>query len=214
MARYKDLTGSKFGKLTAESYAGINSLGGARWLCLCECGGIKTANAAELARGNTQSCGCLAVEQRRDAAKTQSHPYSRVNMRRERKPWENMIDRCYNQSNSLFHRYGARGIVVCTAWRESFKAFADDMGARPEGTTLDRINNDLGYSPENCRWVDMTVQANNRGNNHWIVINGESKTISQWAKVKGVSPFLIHTRLYLGWSEHDAVTLQKGTRRN
>ena len=213
MVKYKDMAGQTFGRLTANAHTGKTPTGQAIWLFDCACGGVKTAQASAVRRGKIASCGCLAIEQKQAAGRKQSHPYSRTNMPRVRKPWENMISRCYTPSNNLFHRYGARGITVCDEWRDSFQAFADDMGERPEGTTLDRINNDLGYGPENCRWIDMAAQGNNRGNNHWITINGESKTISQWARHVGTRPSLINTRIYKGWSEHDAVLIPLGGRR-
>jgi hypothetical protein len=214
MARYQDITGLIFGKLTAKSYAGRNEKGGAMWLCACECGGEKTANATELKRGNTQSCGCLALEQKRAAGKTRQHAYSRVNMYRERKSWESMIARCHVPTHQDFANYGGRGITVCDRWRNSFEAFVQDMGMRPENTTLDRRDNAIGYNRDNCRWADKTTQANNRRDNRRITIDGVTQTVAQWARIKGVRDSLIHARLYQGWSEHDAVMTAVGASRS
>lgn len=213
MARYEDITGQTFNNLTAVSYMESGEKGGARWLYRCACGGEKIANATEVKRGKTKSCGCLALVQKIAAAQTKCHPYSRKNMYRERKSWENMMDRCYNQNNREFCAYGGRGITVCEKWRESFPAFVQDMGTRPPDTTIDRINNSLGYSAENCRWSSRSEQANNRRTNRLVTAEGKTQTVAQWAVEKGVQPFLIHTRLYNGWSEHAAVTLPKGSKK-
>lgn len=213
MARYQDITGLIFGRLTAQSYAGTGENGGAQWLCSCDCGSEKVANAAELKRGNTRSCGCLAREQKQAAGKARQHAYSRVNMYRERKSWENMIARCYVASNKMFAAYGGRGITVCDKWRESFVNFVDDMGPRPLGMTIDRKDNSLGYSPENCQWAGAEAQANNRRNNRFVTVGNQTLTVAQWAREKGVRPSLIHTRLFQGWSEHDAVMTAVGVPR-
>lgn len=213
MARYTDITGQVFGRLTAVSYAGRGTAGQALWLFACTCGGTKTAPADQAKRGRTMSCGCLAVEQKRAAGKSRQHAFSRVNMYRERKSWENMIARCHVATHRDFANYGGRGIAVCGRWRESFEAFVQDMGLRPEGTTLDRIDNAIGYDPGNCRWADKTTQANNRRDNRWITIDGRTQTVAQWARDRGVRASLIHTRLYQGWSEHDAVMTSVGGKR-
>lgn len=213
MARYNDITGQVFGRLTAISYAGSGPSGQAIWLFRCACGGTKTAPAGEVKRGKTASCGCLAIEQKQAAGKTRQHAFSRANMYRERKSWENMVARCCVASHRDFANYGGRNITVCDRWRESFEAFVSDMGQRPQNTTLDRIDNSAGYTPANCRWTDKTTQANNRRNNRWIALDGVTQTVAQWARSKGVRASLIHTRLYQGWSEHDAVMVAVGAKR-
>jgi hypothetical protein len=213
MTKHHDLTGLKFGRLTLLEKAGSTPSGQARWLCACDCGGTKIADASQIKRGRTSSCGCLALEQKRQAAQSQCSEYSRTNLYRERKTWENMLARCYNASHVSFKNYGAAGITVCDRWRDSFPAFAKDMGERPAGKTIDRIDGSKGYFLENCRWADKTEQANNRRTNHRIAIDGQTKTIAEWARHYGMSQFVIHSRLYQGWSVHDAVTLAVGTRR-
>ncbi len=213
MARHLDITGQVFGRLTAKLRTGKTPSGQAVWLFACACGGEKSAQASEVRRGKVSSCGCLAVEQKRAAGKSRGHAYSRVNMYRERKSWETMLARCYSKTHVSYKNYGAVGIGVCDRWRNSFESFVNDMGARPEGKTLDRIDCTQGYSPENCRWADALEQANNRRTNHRIEIDGITKTIAQWARHYGISQFVIHSRIYQGWSVHDAVSLPVGVPR-
>jgi hypothetical protein len=120
--------------------------------------------------------------------------------------WKGMMARCYNEGHMHFSSYGGRGIVVCDRWHD-FDCFAADMGERPEGHSLDRINNDMGYSPENCRWATAKEQANNRRNNTVIEANGVEKTLSQWAEDLGTSASTISARINMGWSAEDAVSV-------
>lgn len=118
-----------------------------------------------------------------------------------------MIARCHNPNHASYFNYGARGITVCDEWRydrSKFVDWANENGYR-KGLSIDRINNDKGYSPDNCRWVDRTVQQNNTRRNHWITANGETHTISQWARIKGVNRGVIFRRLKRGWSEERAI---------
>jgi hypothetical protein len=213
MDRAKDITGQKFNRLTAVERAGNSAKGLALWLFRCECGGTKISTGAEVRRGGVKSCGCAAIEQKINAGKSRCHAFSRANFPRERKSWENMIDRCTNPDNNQFHNYGGRGISVCDRWKQSFKNFLEDMGARPANTSIDRIDNSFDYCPENCRWADAKTQNRNRSNNHVVVINGEAKTLSQWAERYKVPQSMIGNRIYRGWPEHAAITLPKGSRK-
>lgn len=205
MNKHSDISGQIFGKLTAIKPVGSNKAGLKIWLFTCECGGTKEAVASEAKRGHISSCGCLALKQKRDAAMCNSHPYSRTNMYRERKTWENMIARCYTESNNAFASYGGRGITVCDRWRESFANFVDDMGPRPEGKTLDRKDNGLGYSKDNCRWATSVEQANHKRNNRRITIDGITHTVAEWARIRGIKADNIYTRLAKGVDEKEAV---------
>ena len=117
-----------------------------------------------------------------------------------------MMARCYNEGHMHFPSYGGRGIAVCDRWHD-FDCFVADMGDRPEGCSLDRINNDMGYSPENCQWSTAKEQANNRRNNTLLEVNGVEKTVSQWAEDLGTSASTIAGRINMGWSVEDAVTV-------
>lgn len=205
MTRAADLTGNRYGRMTVMARSENTAEGRTQWLCLCDCGNTKVAQAVYLKRGNTKSCGCLGLEQRKAAAQSQCHPFSRTQMYRERKSWENMLARCYEPSHRSYADYGGRGVQVCREWRESFEAFVGDMGARPTGCTLDRVDNDKGYSPDNCRWATRVEQANNRRNNRIITIGSESLTVAQWARRTGTPGQVIRNRLRMKWDESDAI---------
>lgn len=122
--------------------------------------------------------------------------------------WSGMCARCYNAKRKEFSRYGRRGITVCKEWKDSFEAFRDwalTHGYRDD-LTIDRINVDGPYAPENCSWSTETEQANNKRNNHLLTFAGETHTIAEWARIKKVSSDLIRNRLNLGWSVEQALT--------
>jgi hypothetical protein len=119
-----------------------------------------------------------------------------------------MIHRCRNPNSPIYHHYGGRGITVDPKW-DTFMGFLEDMGKAPDELTLDRIDNDKGYSKENCRWVTMAVQANNKRNNRYLTSNGETLSLSQWARKLGVCTETIRKRLNRGWTVESAVTVGK-----
>jgi hypothetical protein len=114
---------------------------------------------------------------------------------KENSIWRSMKDRCCNSNNKTFSYYGGRGIYVCERWRNSFENFFEDMGYCPEGLTLDRIDNDGPYSPDNCRWATLQEQGRNRRDNHWIEYNGESHTLVRWSEILNLSYSLLISRL-------------------
>jgi hypothetical protein len=120
--------------------------------------------------------------------------------------WRSMIQRCYDPNSTVYYHYGAKGIGVCDRWRESFLNFLEDMGDRPKGCTLDRIDGSKGYYLDNCRWATKKEQARNRKSNRWIEANGSTKLLTDWASELGCSYRLILRRINAGWSEKDAVT--------
>jgi hypothetical protein len=109
--------------------------------------------------------------------------------------WRSMRQRCTNKQSAAWKNYGARGITVCDTWLESYDAFYTDMGPCPEGHTLERLDNSMGYAPDNCAWVDWTAQINNRRNTKVLVANGKAQPLSVWARELGLKPSTIHKRL-------------------
>jgi hypothetical protein len=116
----------------------------------------------------------------------------------EYKVWVAMLHRCENKDVPMYKHYGGRGIKVCDRWHD-FLSFYEDMGERPKGLTLDRIDNDGDYTPENCRWATQQQQCTNKRNNRRIKYKGETKTMSQWADHLGVSRSAFQSRVYAGW---------------
>ena len=191
--KYKDISGRTFGKLKVISVAyKINKK--YCWNCICECGNKKIVDGNRLRSGWTKSCGCLINTQKRQS---QNNRYN---------VWASMIHRCSNKKSSSYKNYGARGIKVCERWINSFESFCDDMGDRPTGLTLDRIDVNGNYCKENCRWATMKAQNTNRRNTIFIVAFGKKQLISDWSKEKNIKVATLRARLKYGWSPEKILT--------
>lgn len=157
MPAIKDITGQRFGRLVALRIVGKARR--ARWLCECDCGHEYTVEGTMLRSGNTRSCGCLQPQKARN--RVWKHGHAQHGPSKTYTSWANMLRRCDDSTGRDFEYYGGRGISVCERWR-SFENFLADMGERPIGLTLDRIENDRGYEPGNCRWATWSEQQINR----------------------------------------------------
>ena len=194
-----NLVGQRFGRLVVIRSVNPHPSRPRRtlWLCLCDCGSGNTVETFSLKSGNTASCGCLRKSQEGFST---SLTYS---------SWKSMMARCYKPSSNRHEHYRTRGIIVCDLWRTSFSEFHRDMGDRPNGTSIDRIDNDGIYCPNNCRWATMTVQQNNTTKNRYLEFGGKRMNITQWGKETGLGMFTIRDRLRYGWSVEDALTKPK-----
>lgn len=206
MAAFIDLTGSKFGRLTVIGLDQDKSTKRRKyWLCACDCGVYCSKYGENIKSRKTQSCGCLVKEAQLDiAAKRKRFTKEQLQMRHI---WQLIMRRCYNPSDCTYKYYGARGITVCERWH-IFDLFYEDMFPRPCGFSLDRIDNNKKYCPENCQWTDAKTQANNRRNNRLETINGITKTVSEWCEIYNIkNPSMIYQRLKRGWTMHDALSV-------
>lgn len=185
MANTLDLAGQKFNRLTAVKRVEL-SPGRFRWLCRCDCGNEAHVTTGNLRSGHTKSCGCFKGERVKVMNKTHGMVYTPTY-----KSWLGMRDRCNCPNNSSYPRYGGRGITICERW-DSFEAFLSDMGEAPPGNSIERIDNNKGYCPENCRWATKKEQALNRRTTRWVTAHGRTLPLKQWAELTG-EPYL---RLY------------------
>lgn len=188
MGKFQDLSGSKFGKLTAIKVAYKNKNGESVWECVCDCGNVVNVVCSNLKNGHSTSCGCY----KKICSITHNETKTRLH-----RIWAGIKARCYNTNIAQYKNWGGRGITVCEEWKDSYETFRDWALANgyQENLTIDRINNDKGYSPDNCRWATQKQQSNNKRNNTLITFNNETHTISEWAEIIGVKSRTIQRRL-------------------
>lgn len=199
----EDLAGKRFGRLTALRQVKSDKSGRARWECQCDCGNTTIAAASRLKNGLSNSCGCLRIDKVKTANVTHG-----ITCQKKDKPripkiyqtWANIKTRCTNPKTPYFDSYGGRGIKVCEEWMNDFQAFYDwaMSNGYKEGLQIDRIDNDGDYTPENCRWVTKTINANNKRNNLLIEHNGICHTAAEWSRITGISKKAIYTRIKAG----------------
>ena len=183
MPKKHDLEGDTFGRLTVITKTNKRLNARVLWKCQCQCGNEVLATTTSLVSSSKKSCGCLVADVVRSRCTT--HGLSKAKIF---KIWEGMIDRCHNHKNKSFQYYGGRGIDVCERWRNSLSDFNLDMGERPEGTSIDRIDNDRGYSPQNCRWATREEQSRNtRSSKRWIIKGHFFETCTEAANYFGVT---------------------------
>lgn len=173
--------------------------------CACDCGNICDVDKWQLFLGKTRSCGCLRIDVITTHGEGASHGKPNVP---EFITWIALRSRCSNKNNTHYHRYGGRGITVCDRWLNSYENFLSDMGRKPSPQhSIDRIDNDKGYSPDNCRWATRAEQSRNRSSNHRIEFNGRNETILDWARLLGIRHVTLYGRLNrCKWSVEKAFT--------
>jgi len=179
--------------------------------CRCSCGFEKAVRIDHLAVGAITGCGKSAIVCR-EGSRDKRWKGAAVSNRREYASWQHMMDRCYSEKHPQFSHYGGRGIVVCERWA-SFESFLNDMGPRPEGMSLDRIDVNRGYEPENCRWATVKEQNRNKTNGTQVTFNGQTRSVTEWGEMLGISRLVIFGRLKLGWSVERALTTPVRVRR-
>ena len=191
MAHIIDISGQKFNRLAAIKPVRKYKSGNTIWLCRCDCGNFCEVEGSLLRRGKQKSCGCYPSE-RMKQLNTKHNGFGT----RLYEIWRQMHRRCYGENTKAYKDYGGRGISICKEWSEfgPFREWALSSGYRDD-LTIDRINVNGDYCPENCRWATVKQQANNRRSNHKISFNEETHTISEWADILGVNQVWLWNRL-------------------
>lgn len=209
-AHAENLSGKRFGRLIAISRVKRADLQSSQtfWKCLCDCGRTHVVSAAHLKDGTTISCGCYAREATSERSKT--HGMTKTRLYRI---WLHMKDRCLNPKHVHFKCYGGRGISICKEWVENFESFRDWAlsNGYQKALTLDRINNNENYCPENCRWVSATEQNRNTSRNIFY----QGKCLKEWAEALNIDYALVRGRIWAGWSIEKSLTtpVRKKTRK-
>lgn len=219
----KDYTGEKYGRLTVigldkERCFYSNGRSCKKWVCRCDCGNIVSLTTSEFVYGKTKSCGCLKREMdimRINFIDRTTHgECSNGEKTRLFRIWCGIKNRCNNPNNNIYKYYGGRGIQVCDEWANdylTFKSWALLNGYKDDENnplTIDRIDVDKDYSPDNCRWTTRKEQANNKRNNTFLEYNNEVRTIAEWSSIIGINQATIWRRINVqGWSIEDALAL-------
>lgn len=188
------MIGKKFNMLTVLEELPERKHGSRVYRCKCDCGNIKDVRQDMLKNGHVKSCGCLHTKH----GKRKTKIY---------RVFSEMKQRCYNKNHKDYKNYGARGIIVCSEWLDDFMNFynwAMDNNYQ-EGLSIDRIDVNGNYEPDNCRWADRKTQSNNRRNNTSISYNGKTQTLAQWGEELGVDQHTISLRKRKGWSNKECL---------
>lgn len=218
MPKKLDLTGQRFGRLTVINESKEKLGGEVAWLCKCDCGNQTVIRAHSLRTGYTKSCGCLHKE----TFTSKKHGCASKNGKnRLYRIWCNMKNRCNDPHNPKYHIYGGKGIKVCEPWND-FVSFQNDMESSylehvkihgERNTTIDRIDSNLDYNPDNCRWATYTIQGNNTSATRKIEFNGETHTLREWSNITGISKKNLGCRIFdYHWSIEEALTLPLGSK--
>ena len=195
-SNFVEMVGRVYGHLTVVKRDGANKLQQARWLCTCVCGKSVTVLGAKLRKGSTTSCGCMKGKANRTHGQKETPTYN---------TWCALKQRCNYPGSKSYPQYGGRGIKVCDRWLHSFENFLADMGERPEGMTIDRIDSNGDYEPSNCRWIKNSEQQRNRRSTILIERDGVTKCVKDWCDELGLSPDAVYGRIRRGATPCEAL---------
>jgi hypothetical protein len=187
-----DLTGKRFGKLTAISqgeYKGKNTT----WKCMCDCGNEREYLTYNLTSGKSNSCGCARIETLKKVMTKHGGRQTRLYQ-----IFKGMSQRCYNENSPAYQYYGGKGVFICDEWKNDFAVFREwaEGNGYTESMSIDRINPNGNYCPENCRWTSMQKQQNNKLNSAFIIINEEKLTIAEWAENNKTNKATLYSKFY------------------
>lgn len=212
MGKFIDRAGLRYGRLLVRERVDQGPASGGKrvlWRCECDCGQVKVATGHGLASGDTTSCGCLQKEL--TANRSRTHGLSRTGTHNS---WRAAKERCHNPNNAKYATYGAVGITMCDRWRTSFSAFLEDMGPRPEGCTIDRLDQTKGYEPGNCQWASIEEQALTRGTTRLYRWGGGWMATRQIAEREGIPFNTLRKLVRTSHTIQGAVSQAKEKRRN
>lgn len=202
MSKFIDLTGKRYNHLFVIEKDNTKDNGNTYWKCKCDCGNFTSVSGKNLKANAVKSCGCL-----RKTAPNKTHGLSNT---REYRKWVNIKKRCYDPSYAAYKNYGGRGIKMCDQWHNSFEAFYKWIKEHrtSDDQSIDRIDNNGDYSPDNCRMTDAKVQANNRRMCHYYSHDGKTQTLMQWCEELGLDYKRTHNRIFkLGWDFEKAISV-------
>lgn len=185
----------KYGRLTILHRLPSDGSGKAKWACECECGKVVPVATDKLRSGHTKSCGCYRLERCKATSTTHGHS---TNHRRTRvyRIWAQMLQRCLNSNDQAYPWYGGRGIMACDRWQESFENFLEDMGEPPTAKhSLDRVNVNGNYEPDNTRWATLKEQGRNTRSNRLLTHNGRTMTMVEWSEETGIPYGVLNARI-------------------
>ena len=204
MQKCQDLTGQKFNKLLVLKQVRKNK-GKTYWLCKCDCGKETIVEGYKLKTGHIRSCGCLQREINIKRLTTHNLSKSRLY-----EIWCAIKNRCLNKNLKTYKNYGGRGITVCQEWLNDFKTFYDWAinNGYSDGLTIDRINNNGNYEPDNCRWASRKTQANNRRTCKTFTYNGVTKNYKHWCSFLKINYSTFYSRISRGWKIENALGLE------
>ena len=200
-----NLIGKRFGRLVVISMTDGRVHRHVVWKCQCDCGNVCIAPTNTLTSGKKVSCGCYLREIRRQAHASHHQTGTKLYMK-----WQGMRRRCSDPSHKNYADYGGRGIKVCNEWMHSFEKFRDwsTENGYNDNFSIDRIDNDGDYCPENCRWVSQKKQCNNRRSNRYITYNGQTHTLTEWSEIIGIKRAALNNRINtLKWDIERALSM-------
>lgn len=210
MGVLKDITGQKFGRLTVIELSPRKGGHTSWWWCKCDCGNIVEVGKNSLTSGNTKSCGCYGSEKARERGRQMltKHGWYGTKLYHI---WKNMVERCEKPYHSQYANYGERGISVAKEWRNSPKAFCEWAIANgyEDNLTIDRIDPNGNYEPNNCRWITMGEQQTNKRNNVNITYNGKTQCVAEWARELGLIQHRLYARVKAGWTNPQEILFGK-----
>jgi hypothetical protein len=211
--QFEDLTGKRFGRLVVLASEGYHEKShSVQWKCRCDCGKEKIVLGGNLKTGKTVSCGCYSSEQK----SLRSWKHGIGNENRLFRIWAGIKQRCYNPNVRNYKRYGARGITMCDEWLDSFLTFqkwALENGYS-DNLSIDRIDNNGNYCPENCRWTSTKKQNNNRGTTVFITYKGETHSVAEWSEITGIHASTLAQRKRNGWSDVECLEVPVDVKNN